>query len=75
VNALLDSAASVVAGFLNRQGFALAGPVTASFQTAPNGSSGVGITVRLEDPSKAAAAEAAIHEHLGGCDVDDVRVS
>lgn len=75
MNALLDSAASLVSGVLTRQGFSIARPVTATFQTAANGSSGVGITVELEDPSQAPAAEAAIHEHLGGgSDVDDVRV-
>ena len=75
MNALLDTAATMVACVLDRQGFCVARPVTATFQTAANGSSGVGITVELADPSQAPAAEAAIHEHFGGCSgVDDVRV-
>ena len=46
------------------------------FQTGEHGSSGVDVTVALEDPSKAAAARAAIHEHFrcgGGVDAVTVR--
>ena len=63
-NAILDAAGSVIASFLNRRGFTLAGPVTATFQTGAHGSSGVGVTVRLQDSREAPAAQAAIREHF-----------
>jgi hypothetical protein len=76
MNPFLQSAASVVAGVLTQRGIALAAPVTASFQTSVNGSSGVDVRVKLEDPSQASAAKRAIQDHCGGeCAVDDVRIS
>ena len=75
-NAILDAAASVIASFLARRGFALAGPVHTTFRTSTHGSSGVGVTVRLEDPREAPAARAAIREHFSvGAGVDAVHVS
>jgi hypothetical protein len=75
-NALLESAGAVIASFLNARGFALAAPVNARFHTGEHGSSGVDVTIALEDPSKAAAARAAICEHFrvaGGVDAVTVR--
>jgi hypothetical protein len=74
-NALLESAGAMIASFLKGRGFALAAPVDARFQTTEHGSSGVDVTIALEDPSKAAAARAAIHEHFRcGSGVDAVTV-
>lgn len=75
-NALLESAGAVIAAFLTGRGFALAAPVSARFHTSTEGSSGVDVTIALEDPSKAAAARAAIYEHFsfgGGVDAVTVR--
>jgi hypothetical protein len=75
-NAILESAGAVIASFLNGRGFTLAAPVTARFQTGAHGSSGVDVTIALEDPSEAPAARAAIHEHFrcgGGVDAVTVR--
>jgi hypothetical protein len=75
-NAILESAGAVIASFLKGRGFELAAPVNARFHTGEHGSSGVDVTVALEDPSKAAAARAAIHEHFrcgGGVDAVTVR--
>jgi hypothetical protein len=75
-NALLESAGAVIASFLKRRGFALAAPVDARFQTGEHGSSGIGVTIALQDPSEAPAALAAIHEHFrcgGGVDAVTVR--
>jgi hypothetical protein len=75
-NALLESAGAVIAGFLTGRGFELAAPVNARFHTTEQGSSGVDVTIALEDPSKAAAARAAIYEHFrvaGGVDAVTVR--
>lgn len=74
-NAILDAAGSAIASFLMGQGFALAAPVTATFRTGSHGSSGVGVTVALMDPSEAPAARAAIYEHFRvGAGVDAVTV-
>ena len=74
-NAILDAVGSAIASFLTGRGFALAAPVTATFQTGSHGSSSVGVTVALKDPREASAARAAIHERfrIGG-DVDAVTV-
>ena len=75
-NAILESAGAVIASFLKGRGFALAAPVTARFQTSSHGSCGVDVTVALEDPSKAPAARAALHEHFlvsGGVDAVTIR--
>jgi hypothetical protein len=75
-NALLEAAGSAIASFLRARGFALAGPVTARFQTSEHGSSGVDVTIALQDPSEAPAARAAICEHFsvgGGVDAVTVR--
>jgi len=76
MNVLLDSAASVVARILAQRGFGLAAPVRARFQTSDTGSTGVDVQVKLEDPSQAPAAKAAIRAHCGGeCGVDVISVS
>lgn len=75
-NALLEAAGSAIASFLNARGFALAAPVTARFQTGAHGSSGVDVTIALEDPSEAPAARAAVYERFcvgGGVDAVTVR--
>ena len=75
-NAILESAGAAIASFLHARGFALAAPVRARFQTSEHGSCGVVVTIALEDPSKAAAAQAAIQEHFrcgGGVDAVTVR--
>jgi hypothetical protein len=59
-NAILDAVADMMARVLRRRGFALRAPVAARFRIAPTGSTGVEIIVRLEDPSHAAAAKAAL---------------
>jgi hypothetical protein len=63
-NAILDAAGSAIASFLHARGFALAAPVSATFHTGAHGSSGLDVTIALEDPSKASAARAAILEHF-----------
>jgi hypothetical protein len=74
-NALLESAGAVIASFLKGRGFALAAPVDARFQTSEHGSSGVDVTIALQDPSEAPAARAAIREHFRvGAGVDAVTV-
>jgi hypothetical protein len=75
-NVLLETAAAIVAGILSSAGFALAVPVTATFLDDASGSTGVDVTVKLEDPGEADAAAAAIDEHFGGrSGVDVVNVS
>ena len=74
-NPILGAAASVVAETLAELGHALAAPIKASFRTPSCGSSGVELTVRLKDPSRAEATRAAIAERFGGQSaVDVVRV-
>jgi hypothetical protein len=74
-NAILESAGAVIASFLKGRGFSLAAPVNARFHTGEHGSSGVDVTVALEDPSEAPAARAALHEHFRcGSGVDAVTV-
>src|SRR3954465_14990022 len=59
-NAILDNVADMMARALRRRGFALHGPVAARFRTDQGGNTGVEIVVRLEDPSYAVAAKAAL---------------
>jgi hypothetical protein len=63
-NAILDAVVLLVSDVLRRQGFALLAPVVARFRMAESGSTGVEIAVRLEDPSHADAAKAAIVERF-----------
>ena len=75
-NAILEAAGAAIASFLKGRGFALAAPVHARFLTGEHGSSGVDVTIALQDPSEAPAARAAIHEHFrcgGGVDAVTVR--
>ena len=74
-NAILESAGAVIAAYLKGRGFALAAPVNTRFLTSEHGSSGVDVTIALQDPSEAPAARAAIHEHFRcGSGVDAVTV-
>jgi hypothetical protein len=61
-NAILDTVVRLVTDVLRRQGFALLAPVAARFRTTESGNTGVEVVVRLEDPSHANAATAAIVE-------------
>jgi len=61
-NAILDTVVLIVTDVLRRGGFALVAPVAARFRTTEDGNTGVEVAVRLEDPSHADAAEAAIVE-------------
>jgi hypothetical protein len=74
-NILLETAIKVVGEFLADRGIALAEPVSARLHTTPQGSTGVDVTVRVEDPGQTAAVQAAIDAHFGEAGVDVVRVS
>jgi hypothetical protein len=75
-NAILRAAASIVTDVLAKQGHALAAPVRARFRTSPHGSTGVELTVELDDPSRVKTVIAAIAEHFGGeAAVDVIRVT
>ena len=63
-NAILDTVAEMVARALRVRGFALRAPVAASFRTDHGGSTGIEIVVRLEDPSHADAAKAALDQRF-----------
>jgi hypothetical protein len=74
-NAILRAAASIVTDTLAQQGHALAAPVTARFRTAQHGSTGVELTVKVQDPSRIRATMAAIADRFGGdCGVDVICV-
>jgi hypothetical protein len=59
---LLDAVVLLLTEFLRRQGIALLEPVAARFRGGGDGSTGVAVTVRLEDPSYADAVKAALVE-------------
>jgi hypothetical protein len=63
-NALLDAVVQMVTDLLRRHGFSLLAPVRARFRTAENGSTGVVVAVRLEDPSDADPAKTTIAERF-----------
>jgi hypothetical protein len=63
-NAILDTVVLLVTDLLRRNGFALVAPVAAKFRTADGGNTGVEVLVRLDDPSHAHAAKAAIAERF-----------
>ena len=63
-NPFLDAVVRMVTDFLRRQGFAILAPIEATFRLAENGSTGVLIAVRLQDPSHARAARAALDERF-----------
>jgi hypothetical protein len=63
-NVFLDEVAVMVTDFLEHHGFALLAPAGARFRLAENGSSGVEIVVRLEDPGDVDAAKAALVERF-----------
>lgn len=75
-NAILRAAISVVADLCAQLGNALATPITARWRTSQHGSTGIELTVKLTDPSRARATSAAIAERFGGMGgVDFVHVS
>jgi hypothetical protein len=61
-NLILDTVAEMTARALETRGFELRAPVAARFRTARAGSTGVEVVVRLEDPSQANLAKAALAE-------------
>src|SRR5262245_45823894 len=63
---LLDAAVALIAEALERRRIAVREPVAARFQTDEHGSTGIEVTVRLEDPATAGAARRAIDERVGG---------
>ena len=73
-NLILDTAADIVAGALEARGFVLRAPVVARFRTAPSGSTGLEIVVRLEDPGRADTVEAVLAECFSD-PLSDVTVS
>jgi len=71
-SAILDAAALAIAALLTESGFALAAPVAAAFYTATYGTTGVEVTVRLDDPAAATEARALLLERFGSADGVDV---
>jgi hypothetical protein len=65
-NAILASAETIAAAELEQQRIELAEPVTARFLADEHGNTGVELTVKLRDPTRAAAARAAIARRFGG---------
>ena len=65
-NAILDAAVTIINDVLARRRLALAEPVAATFHTDEHGSSGIEITVRLQNAARAAEAQQAIIERFGG---------
>jgi len=75
-NAILRAAASIVTDTLTAKGHVLAAPVIARFRTESHGSTGVELTVKVQDPSRIRATMAVIAERFGGdSGVDVVRVA
>jgi hypothetical protein len=76
MNAILDSAVAITARELAQCRIELSEPVAARFQTDAAGNTGVELTVRLQDPTRAAVARAAIAGRFGGvCACDSLIVS
>jgi|tagenome__1003787_1003787.scaffolds.fasta_scaffold20971279_4 hypothetical protein len=63
-NAILDAVVLLATGLLRRHRFALRAPVAARFRMSEHGSTGVEITVHLEDPTHAEAARVALLERF-----------
>jgi hypothetical protein len=75
-SAILRAATEVVTDVLAQKGHVLAAPVIAKFRTSHHGSTGVELTVKLDDPSRAKSTLAALAERFGGeGGVDVVRVT
>ena len=73
--AILESVRAIVGEVLHSEGFAVAAPVNAEFRTAESGTTGVAVTVRLEDPARADSAAAALADRFGGtCSPDAIIV-
>ena len=64
--AILASVRAIVREVLHAKGFAVAAPVNAEFRTAETGTTGVAVTVRLEDPADADSAAAVLCDRFGG---------
>ena len=64
-NAILDAAIAITKEVLAHSRIALAEPVAAKF-TTDDGSTGIEITVRLQNPTRAVAAKKALIERFGG---------
>jgi hypothetical protein len=74
--AILDAVITLVGEIVERRGFALAEPVAAGFRVAENGSTGIEISVKLQDQDQVPAARAELVERLGGdSNVDSIDVS
>jgi hypothetical protein len=71
-NVLVETAARIVADFLAQRGVAVAEPVSARLRTTEHGSTGVDVSVTLEDPADIDAVRAVIDDHFGGDDGVDV---
>jgi hypothetical protein len=69
---ILAAAAAIVTEVLERTGLAVAEPVAARFRTAWHGSTGIEVTVKLDDPGRAEATRAALAERFGGRSEVDV---
>ena len=65
-NAILDSAEAITSEELAQRRIAVAEPVSARFRTDEAGTTGIALTIKLKDPSRIAAARAAIAERFGG---------
>jgi hypothetical protein len=65
-SAILDAAIAITGEILARRRIALVEPVGARFQTDEHGSSGIELTVKLEDPLQAGAVKQALIERFGG---------
>jgi hypothetical protein len=63
--AILDAAAELVADTLSAQQLALAEPVDARFRDAASGTTGVEISVRLRDRTRAGVARALLLDRFG----------
>ncbi|MDA0172544.1 hypothetical protein OJ998_25810 [Solirubrobacter taibaiensis] len=74
-SAVLRSATRVVSSLLHRHDFSLAEPIEARFRTNEHGSSGIAVTVKLDDPVRAGAARALLLEQFGGAGVDDFEIA
>ena len=65
-NAILGSAEAITLEELAQRRIAVAEPVSARFLSDEAGSTGIELRVKLRDPSRIAAARAAIAERFGG---------
>lgn len=64
-NAILEQITAAVAEALGAHDVATAEPIVARFRDAPQGTSGVAVTVRLRDPRHVPIARRVIAERFG----------